>query len=263
MEQEIDFIEVIKENKGWIVAAAAVSAACGLAYGLLMPPQYEAVADIQMASVAGTMVEAPAVLAEKLKLPLYFSGATLKSCEMEESPLGGKELSNRLKPSVNKNAPFVSIQFRGKSAAKAKTCLASIVGDIQKRQELLAHPSLEVKKNQLNTLEQKLAQADSLRKSFPVENLKFNVDNSQFSAAALMIMTSLSKDSESKDLRNQLSDLQIALKEPQTKETQMVTEIYAPDVNVGWKWWKTAFLGAIAGGLLAVMFFLARKMFGK
>lgn len=43
----------------------------GVVYYFAVPKMYEATATIQMATVAGEMVETPAILVEKIKLPLF------------------------------------------------------------------------------------------------------------------------------------------------------------------------------------------------
>ena len=82
-DDEISLIEVllfIKASGGNIVKSTLVCFLAGGAFYFSAPKKYEASATIEMAKVAGEPVEAPAVLLEKMKLPLYFSLATLQAC---------------------------------------------------------------------------------------------------------------------------------------------------------------------------------------
>jgi uncharacterized protein involved in exopolysaccharide biosynthesis len=78
-DDEISLIDVLlflKASGGNIVKSISVCLLAGGAYYFSVPKMYEASATIEMARVAGELVESPAVLLEKMKLPLYFSPAT-------------------------------------------------------------------------------------------------------------------------------------------------------------------------------------------
>jgi hypothetical protein len=111
----VDIIQFFIDNKLSIAITTLFCGVLGLAYGFLAPSQYEASMSFQMAMVASNPVEAPAVLLEKMKLPTYFSVGTLHACKLTDSLNPGEELSKQLKPTVNKNAPFISTSFRATS----------------------------------------------------------------------------------------------------------------------------------------------------
>jgi len=140
-EDEISLLDIIQffiDNKLHIAISTFACGALGLAYGLITPPKYEASMSLQMAVVANTPVEAPAVLLEKMKLPTYFSVETLNACKMTDSTNPGAELSKQLKPLVNKNAPFITTSFRAPSTDEAKTCLQAVLADVRSQQKILA-----------------------------------------------------------------------------------------------------------------------------
>jgi hypothetical protein len=84
---------------------------------------YEASATIEMAMVAGEPVETPAVLLEKMKLPLYFSPATLQACGADGGLSSQAKFVDKIKPSINKSAPMVSFVTQAPSTQEAKACL--------------------------------------------------------------------------------------------------------------------------------------------
>jgi LPS O-antigen subunit length determinant protein (WzzB/FepE family) len=78
-----------------------------------------------------------------------------------------------------------------------------------------------------------------------------------------LLATTLSKENEVKDLRTQINDLEIALAEPQTKETYLTTPINAPNIRVEPKRSLIA-LGSIVGGVfLAIGFLIVRRGWAK
>ncbi len=161
-EDEISLLDIIQffiDNKLSIAISTFACGALGLGYGLIAPPKYEASMSIQMAMVANTPVEAPAVLLEKMKLPTYFSVVTLKACDLMEAANPGSDLSKQLKPLVNKNAPFITTSFRASSTDEAKTCLQAVLADIRSQQKILTEPIIEQKQSHLSNLKERLSTA--------------------------------------------------------------------------------------------------------
>jgi hypothetical protein len=257
----LDIFEFINDGKYWIIASIVLCSLLGAGFAFLTPPQYEASASLEMAIVDGTTIEAPASLAEKLKLPLYYSNETFAACDVEHAiPSPGQYLANQLKPTVSKNTPIVSLQFKGKTPTDAKRCIESIVSDVRRDQSRLSKPILDMKKSQLLKLQQKLEGAEKLITLLPVKNLKFVFDDPKFSASALLLATLITKENEIKDLRNQINDMQVALSEPRTKGTTLVTPVYAPSTKVAPKITVLILSSAIAGMLLAILLLATRKV---
>lgn len=234
-DDEISLIDIFKFLKdGWVLLflTTVVGFFGGVGYVFIEPIKYQATANIQMATVADKAVESPDVLVEKLKLPLYFSEATINACDVGIQKTGGEYLTKSLNPNTNKNAPFVNISFEAKSAKVAKQCLAGVIEDIQSNQNILAKPVIDAKNNQLNMLKQKLVDSERFHNQLGVKSVSFDFSDPKFSASQLLIATVLMKDNEIKDLRYQITDLQAALEEPQTRTTHIVTPIYAPEQRV-------------------------------
>jgi len=213
-----------------------------------------------MAAVAGKPIETAPILAEKLKLPLYYSNNTFKACRIENAlPSPGDFLAKQLNPIANKNAPIVSIRFKGGTADDARLCLESVVSDITNQQNTLLTPILNIKQSQFHALQQKLEASEKLITLLPVKDGKLVFDDSKFSGSALLLGTLLSKENGIRELRNEINEMQIALAVPQTQGTTLVTPIYAPDVKAEPKRALIMLASAICGLFLGVLFFALRK----
>lgn len=256
-----DIILFLIEGKKWILSTIAVFMLTGIAYALFAPPKYEATATIEMASVSGKIIEEPNILAEKLKLPLYYSAATYKACNVEnEMPSPGEHLTHQLKPTVSKNAPIVRLKFNGDSAGEAKRCLEAVLADIRSNQNASLKPIFDTKKSQLQLLKQKLDAAEKLSAQLSLEKLKLEFSDPKFPAAAMLLATLTQKDNEIKDLTEKVNDLELSLKPPQSRETSLVTPVYAPEIKASPNMILVLALSAIAGLFAGILLFLGKKL---
>jgi hypothetical protein len=244
------------------VLVGVVGGLLGLGYGLIAPAKYQATANIQVAKVAGTDVEVPAMLIEKLKMPMYYSEKTYTACNVMDKLEPGEEIAKRLKPALAKSAPIITISYREESREDAQKCLESVLDDVSSNQSLLAKPIFESKTNQLLNLKLKLESAEKIVKILPKNNAGFDFSDSKFSASTLLLATTLSKESEIKDLRTEINDLERALLEPQTKGAFLTTPIYAPKQKVSPK--RTMILvGGLAAGLfIGLLLMMVKRFYG-
>jgi LPS O-antigen subunit length determinant protein (WzzB/FepE family) len=265
-DDELSLLEVFdffKENYRKILLSGFIGGVLGGAYAFIVPPKYQATANIQVAKVANSDVEAPNILLEKLQMPMYYSQNSFVSCKVEDSIEPGNVIAKSIKPALAKNAPIISISYKARNVEDAKKCLESVLNDIRISQNEIAKPILEQRKNQLATLKSKLESAEQITKILSSKKPNFDFSDSKFSASTLLLATTLSKENEVKDLRTQISDLEIALTEPQTKEAYLTTPIYAPNIKVEPKR-SLITLGAVFGGLvLMVGYLLFRKSWIK
>lgn len=265
-EDELSIAEIVdffRESWKQIVLGGVVGGVIGVSVALLSPSIYQATAYIQVAKVANADVEAPNILLEKLKMSMYYSQKTFSECNVENTIEPGKAIANGLKPTLSKNAPIISISYKDKNIDDAKKCLESVLNDIRTNQNEIAKPILEQRKNQLSNLKQKLESAEQITKLLSSKKPNFDFSDSKFSASTLLLATTLSKENEVKDLRTQINDLEIALAEPQTKETYLTTPISAPNIRVEPKRSLIA-LGSIVGGVfLAIGFLIVRRGWAK
>jgi len=261
-EDEISLLDIIQffiDNKLHIAISTFACGALGLAYSLITPPKYEASMSLQMAVVANTPVEAPAVLLEKMKLPTYFSVGTLNACNMTDSTNPGADLSKELKPLVNKNAPFITTSFRAPSTDEAKTCLQAVLADVRSQQKILADPIIKQKQSYLSNLKERLSTAEQVAKYLSSQKQDFQFKDDKFSANALILATRLTKDTEIKDLRNQIVDLEISLTEPQTRETFLAAPMFSSPHKVAPSRSLILAIALMAGFMLGVFGVLGRK----
>jgi LPS O-antigen subunit length determinant protein (WzzB/FepE family) len=265
-EDEISLTDIIKFFKEcWkqILLGGIAGGIVGVGIALSLPSKFQATAYFQVAKVANADVEAPNILLEKLKMSMYYSTKTLSECNVENTAEPGKAIANGLKPTLANGAPIISISYKDKNIEDAKKCLESVLSDIRTNQNEIVKPILEQKKNQLSNLKQKLESAEQITKLLSSKKPNFDFSDSKFSASTLLLATTLSKENEVKDLRTQINNLEIALAEPQTKETYLTTPISTPSIRVEPKRSLIA-LGSVIGGMfLAIMFLILRKSLSK
>ena len=263
VEDNLSLAEVINLfKKYWksIAVGGLIGGLLGSAVATIIPPKYQATANIQVGKVANVDIESPSVLVEKIKLPMYYSLNTYGECNVADLIEPGVALAKSLNPMVAKNAPIITISYKEKDISRAKKCLESVLGDIRENQREISKPILDSKRNQLDNLRQKLESAEDVIKTLASNKRNFDFSDSKFSASTLLLATSLNKDNEIKDLRTQINEMEIALAEPQTKEAFLIKQIYAPNVRVEPKKTLIVLLASIIGCILAMgLFFLKGK----
>jgi LPS O-antigen subunit length determinant protein (WzzB/FepE family) len=266
IEDEISLAEIIdfiRESWKQIVLGGIVGGVIGVSVALTKPSIYQATASIQVAKVANIDVEAPNILLEKLSMPMYYSSKTFIDCGVDKLAEPGMAIAKGIYPGLAKSTPIISISYKDKNIDVAKKCLESVLNDIQKNQNEIAKPILEQKKYQLSNLKQKLESAEKISKMLSTKDQNFDFSDSKFSASTLLLATTLSKENEARDLRMQINDLEIALTEPQTKETFLTTPIYAPNVRIEPRRSLVALGSAIGGVVLVIGVLIVRRVWAK
>lgn len=261
LEDEISFKDIIDfSSKSWraIALSGIVGGLLATGYAFIVPPKYQATANIQVARIAGIDVEAPSTLVEKLKMPMYYSTESYSACNVMEKIEPGEVIAKNLKPTLSKTTPIISFSYKEKSREGAQKCLESILNDISNNQKVFAMPILEIKKNQLANLKQKLDAAERDIQILSNKYSGFDFSDAKFSASVLLLSTTFSKEDEIKNLRTQISDLELSLTEPLTKETFLTTPIFAPKQTVSP---ERALI--LMGGVAAGLFFGLLLMIGK
>jgi uncharacterized protein involved in exopolysaccharide biosynthesis len=261
LEDEIslkDIIDFLVESWKVIALGGIIGGLLATGYAFITPPKYQATANIQVARVAGTDVETPNILVEKLKMPMYYSTESYSACNVMDKIEPGEMIAKNLKPVLSKTTPIINFSYKEDSSINAQKCLESVLNDIRSNQNLLAKPILEGKKNQLTNLKQKLEAAERVIKILPNQSSNFDFSDTKFSASALLLATTLSKENEVKDLRTQINDLEIALLEPQTREAFLTTPIYAPKQKVSPRR-ALILMGGLAAGLFLGLLFMIGK----
>jgi hypothetical protein len=184
-DEEISFIDVLlflKASGGNIVKSTLICLLAGGVYYFYVPKMYEASATIEMAMVAGELVETPAFLLEKMKLPLYFSPVTLQACGSDVGLSSQYKFVDKIKPTINKSAPMLSFVTQAPSTQEAKACLNLVITEVSNNQDAIAKDLLKQKKQKLQLLNDLLRINEDNRKTFPAPKGKSNAPDEQFSS---------------------------------------------------------------------------------
>jgi LPS O-antigen subunit length determinant protein (WzzB/FepE family) len=239
-----------------LTAFSVLGLSAGLIMAFILPEKFQASALIEPASIAKkesgdliakVSVELPAILAEKMKVPTYFSQDTIKSCALTDLANPAQALVRGLNPNVPRNSPYVSVTFKAESPAIAASCLESVLKDVVANQVLLAQPLInnfevalanaeqELQSNirerdqqriknreKLNVAKSKLAAAESFVEKFSKDSLTFKFGDQQFSATALLLSTLIGKQNEIKDLEIQINALELEVAANMTDKDQAV-----------------------------------------
>lgn len=258
-----DIVDFAQQSWKTVALWSAIGLIGATGYAFVATPKYLATASLQTAKVAGADVEAPSLLAEKLKLPSYYSKATFDACGLNDLAEPGVAIATALKPTLMKTAPIITISYKAKSQEAAIGCINAVMADMRANQALIAKPTIEQKNIQLATFKQKLDQAEQMANLMPAKKQNFDFNDPKFSGASLLLATSLAKADEVKNLKAQISDLEIQLQEPQTKETYFTAPVYASPKPVEPKKLIVILGGLFGGAVLSVVYLLARTQIRK
>jgi hypothetical protein len=254
----IDILLFLKASFSNVVKSLVVCLFASGIYYFSTPKMYEASATIQMATVAGEPVETPAVLLEKMKLPLYFSPATLQACGSDGGNSSQAKFVDKIKPSINKSAPMVSFVTQAQSPQEAKACLNAAIFDVSRNQDAIAYPFLEQKKQKLNQLSEQLKITEEMGRSLHLARINNNQTDTQ-STTSLLIMTFRKTNiNEINDLLSQISSLKFDIVEPKTRPTSIANSVYSSEVpankrplfTLGLCLALSVFLGLLVTGLM-------------
>ena len=255
-----DIYDFFREGWKTIIGFSVIGVLIGVIVAFVLPEKFQASALIDPASVASRpsanaaitrqRVEQPAVLAEKMRQPTYYSSKSIMDCGLEGLPNPGQALVTNLKPNVGRNSVYVSVTFISESSAIASACLESILNDVINNQSLLAEPlvnNLQVElasaeqelkaaiterdqqrvknKEKLAVAQSKLIAAEKFVERFSKDSLNFNFGDPQFSASALLISTLIAKQNEIKELELQINALEMEIAANLTDRDQAVRKM--------------------------------------
>jgi hypothetical protein len=127
---------------------------------------------------------------------------------------------------------MVSFVTQAPSPQEAKACLSAAIADISNNQDAIAKPLLQLKKQKLQQLIEKLKLTEEIGKTFPPPKGKGNPSDAQLYASAIYMSFSFANVSEINNLRSQISSLENELIAPQTLSVLLASPIYAPEVSV-------------------------------
>lgn len=255
-DDEIDLWELFEQFKsGWLwwVAGACIGLAGAIGYLFVVPPQYEATAVVQPATIgSGGLGKAPVEpitqTLERLRLTSFYTNDAVKTCQVDHA----KDLTTDIKSSVIKGNTLLMLKFRAESVAVAESCLTEVVDLLVASQDKAALPLIKelqqqraLTQKQIIELEKFLAQYDkSLTQTAATDDI-----------ISLLFLTAESKREELLKLQKLYNDQRTMLTEPLTQRLSVLEDIYTSDKPVFPKKSLTVLGGLMGGffvGLLAL-----------
>lgn len=232
-----------------------------LGFILIVPPQHEATAVIQPATVGmatsqgvtstkGAEVESVAQTLERLKMPTFYSEALLNACDVKNLANPRQTLATAVKPTLIKGNSLIQISYRAVSPALAEACVAAVVTQLSKVQAALAEPLIKTLEEQRKLTKQQLDESERFQVQIEKRAMSMDPSDAKFSQSMLMLNAALSKREEISKLRKLYTEQSLQLAEPLTQSAKLFEPIYSPDRAVFPKKTLTA-LGGLVGGLFA------------
>ena len=224
-----DTLFFLKANTNNVVVTTSICLLLGALYYFSVPNMYEATASIQIGTIAGELIEAPATLQEKIKLPLFFSPAAVQTCEFDSELSSNSKFADKIKPTLNKSAQLISFTTQASSSKVALACLDIVISEIQKSHNEITKPLIEHKKQKLAQLGDQLKFANDVAKSILPIKVTGNATDTSFHLSALAMLTNSASDFELTELKNQIKALENQLLPPNTMPTSLVAPVYASE----------------------------------
>lgn len=260
----LDILRFIKVTYKTIVIPGIIGLAGAIAYLVVTPKQYEAIAQIAMAQIAaannnnnnnlsplGINIEEPPLLIARLTQPTSFTSQVIDACKADSVSNPGAALAKFIKLVPPKGiANVVELKTIGTSPQDAQLCAEAIFELIKTTQAQIVAPYVEEAKIKLIDSEGRLAKA---------KELVAKADKSDSAMGAAYLST---RD-EINFLLDEITALKNVVTSNQNRATRLIAPIYASDVPIAPK--KLVVLaGGLLGGLfLGLLVAMARQFMAK
>jgi hypothetical protein len=161
---QISLVDILIFLKGaWktIAISGVLGFLISIAYLLIAPNQYEALANISIMRVApvGANIEEPAALIARMSLPTGVDDSVMIACGLQDAPNLQAQLTKAIKLSIPKGvANVVELKVTRPSQELANACAMSVIEFIKKSQTLLNSLNLEVSKVRLAKVDERIAE---------------------------------------------------------------------------------------------------------
>ncbi|MBT8526776.1 hypothetical protein G6666_03555 [Polynucleobacter paneuropaeus] len=265
----LDILRFLKSAYKTILVFGALGLAIAIAYLVITPNRFEAVAQIQMAQTSGANnninnnnnnnlnslginVEEPALLIARLSSPSSFSAGVIAACgqQAQSNPALATAQTIKLAP-IKGISNVVELKTVGPTSEAASICAQAIFELIKTSQAQIQAPYLEEAQTRLVEDKSRLDQAKAL------------VAKADKSGAVMGAAAYLSTRDEIKLLSDQMALLQDLISFSQSHVTRLVSPIYASDNPVAPKK-RIALLVGLSGGLLmGLLIALGRQIWAK
>ena len=220
------------------------------------PPQYEAVAQIQMAQWSSNKiigvnvgnVEESGTLISRLSSPSTYNLQNIQACKMENVKIDADlALSKKLKYAIVKASPnIVEIKVQQNSKDDALACLQSIFVTIKESQSKIFEPLQIQAALLIEEKNKKLALA---------KELVFRADLSGPALSAVYLST---RD-EISVLSEEIQSLTNFMNSKDSRSTRLISPIYAPEKPVSQKKLISLIAGLFGGLCFGIFYVLMRK----
>lgn len=267
-------LEFLKSGWRWLAGGVLLGLFVAIAFVMIVPAQYEAIAVIQPATVGvatansfstkGAEVESTAQTLERLKTPTFYSDELLQACGVRTQSNAQRVLAKAMAPTLVKGNSLIQIGYRAESPAVARTCLVSVVNQLAKVQAALADPIINTLEDQLSFTKQQLYESERLQHQIEKRAMSLDPSDAKFSQSMLMLNAALSKREEISKLRKLYAEQSLQLSRPLTQPAQLFEPIDVSDKVVFPKKALTV-LGGVFGGLVlgGLAFFVRRRWLGR
>ena len=243
-----DLFEQVKSGWLWWVVGASIGLVGAIGYLFVVPPQYEATAVVQQATIGSggmgkTPVEPITQTLERLKLSTFYTNDVVMSCQADQA----RVLTTSIKSSVIKGNTLLMLKFRAESAAVAEDCLTKVVNLLAASQDKVASPLIKELHDQTSLTQKQIIELEKFLEHYD-KNLARTIATTDLTS--LLFLNAESKREELLKLQKLFSDQRIRLTEPLTQRLALLEEVYTSDNPVFPK--KTlTILGGLMGGFLA------------
>jgi capsular polysaccharide biosynthesis protein len=253
-------IDFLIESWKSIAVAGVLGIMGGTTFLWVTPNQYQATAQIQMAQISannnnnnnntnplGVNIEEPNLLMARLKLPTTYSIQEIKACDFEGAKTPFENLANAAKFSAVKGVgSMIELKINRDSKEVAVTCAQSLFENIKTSQNLIIKPYIEEAKTLLIRYQDRLSNSQSL------------VSRADKSGAALSAAYLANRD-EVKFLTEEILRLNTFITTAETRQTKLVSPIYASDKPVHPKKIMSLAVGLLAGLFSGLLYVIARR----
>ncbi len=253
-----DIIDFLAESWKSIVLTGLLGLIGSIVYLLMIPNQYQATAQIQMAQIStnnnntnplGVNIEDPNLLMARLRLPSTYSNQEIKACDFESEGAASEALVKVVKFSPVKGVlSMIELKVNRDSKEVAIACAQSLFENIKASQNEIIKPFVEEAKTLLVKYQERLTNSQAL------------VSRADKSGAALSAAYLANRD-EVKFLTEEILRLNTFITTADTRQAKLVSPIYASDAPVAPKKKIALIVGLFAGLFLGLLLKLGKRSY--
>ncbi len=227
-----------------------------IAYLLVIPKKYQAIAQIQMAQIAvntgsnqlGINVEDPNLLLFRLKLPTTYSSKEIKACGLKDAPFPSEVLVSNIRFSNVKNLnSIIEIKVDSYSHEVAMSCAQALFEAIKSSQHEIAQSFIEEYKALLVKYD------DKFRNEKLYMGPRTGESETFFSAEFLS-----SRDAV-KLVIEEIFRINVLIKSAEMRQAKLVSPIYASNKPIFPKNKESLIVGLISGLFLGLLIVIGKK----